>query len=310
MFDQLRATPYFRQVQLLVRLIPYVAKESCFALKGGTAINLFVRDLPRLSIDIDLAYLPLHPREQALQEAKSALRRIMNRLNRQQGFMAMMQSDQPDALRLLVKEQSAQIKIEVSPVSRGTLHPAVLSDVTESVEEHFGFASIHTETLPDLYGGKICAALDRQHPRDLFDVKLLLEAGELGRNIFEGFIVYLISHPRPMAELLAPNFKPLQPIFNNEFKGMTRVAVSEADLQAARIRLLKTLKEHMTPDDASLLLSIKQGAPNWPLFAHPHIQDLPAIKWKLHNIQKMNEKKRAQALEKLTRTLDDWLACK
>ena len=120
-----------------------------------------------------------------------------------------------------------------------------MSDVTEQVEEHFGFASINTETLPDLYGGKICAALDRQHPRDLFDVKLLLDADELSRDIFEGFITYLISHPRPMAELLAPNFKPLQPVFDNEFSGMTRISVSEAHLKNARKMLLQRLKQHI-----------------------------------------------------------------
>jgi hypothetical protein len=51
------------QVALLVRVLPHVATETCFALKGGTAINLFVRDLPRLSVDIDLVYLPIENRE-------------------------------------------------------------------------------------------------------------------------------------------------------------------------------------------------------------------------------------------------------
>ena len=49
---------YRRQVELLVRTIPPVAQEACFALKGGTAINLFIRNMPRLSVDIDLTYLP------------------------------------------------------------------------------------------------------------------------------------------------------------------------------------------------------------------------------------------------------------
>jgi hypothetical protein len=51
--------PFYRQVVLLIELLPLVARERCFALKGGTAINLFVRDLPRLSVDIDLTYLPI-----------------------------------------------------------------------------------------------------------------------------------------------------------------------------------------------------------------------------------------------------------
>lgn len=50
--------------------------DSCFALKGGTAINLFVRNLPRLSVDIDLAYLPMNNRQQALDEIDTALKTI------------------------------------------------------------------------------------------------------------------------------------------------------------------------------------------------------------------------------------------
>jgi len=67
---------YRRQVELLVRTLPYVAEEECFALKGGTAINLFVRDLPRLSVDIDLTYLPVADRDQSLTEIDDALKRI------------------------------------------------------------------------------------------------------------------------------------------------------------------------------------------------------------------------------------------
>ncbi len=71
-------SPYYKQVSLLVRMLPVIANESVFALKGGTAINLFVRDFPRLSVDLDLAYLPLEPREEALANVKAALQRITN----------------------------------------------------------------------------------------------------------------------------------------------------------------------------------------------------------------------------------------
>ena len=64
------------QVALLVRILPYVGTEACFALKGGTAINLFVRDLPRLSVDIDLVYLPIEDRETSLIGIRSALSRM------------------------------------------------------------------------------------------------------------------------------------------------------------------------------------------------------------------------------------------
>ncbi|TCQ91865.1 nucleotidyltransferase AbiEii toxin of type IV toxin-antitoxin system [Rahnella sp. JUb53] len=61
-----RESIYYRQVQLLLQLLPFIAKHDCFALKGGTAINLFIRNFPRLSVDIDLVYLPVLDREESL----------------------------------------------------------------------------------------------------------------------------------------------------------------------------------------------------------------------------------------------------
>jgi len=68
--------PYRRQAALLVGMLPYVAQEDCFALKGGTAINLFLRDMPRLSVDIDLTYLPIAPRRESLAEIDATMKRI------------------------------------------------------------------------------------------------------------------------------------------------------------------------------------------------------------------------------------------
>ena len=72
---------YRRQVALLVQALPFVAEESCFALKGGTAINLFVRNLPRLSVDIDLTYVPVADRSRSLFDIDSAMRRIAKRIS-------------------------------------------------------------------------------------------------------------------------------------------------------------------------------------------------------------------------------------
>lgn len=72
---------YRQQVELLVRTLPSVAAETVFALKGGTAINLFVRDLPRLSVDIDLTYLPVKPRNDSLSEIEETLQRIGNSIS-------------------------------------------------------------------------------------------------------------------------------------------------------------------------------------------------------------------------------------
>ena len=291
---------YARQVQLLVDVLPYVAQEPCFALKGGTAINLFVRDLPRLSVDIDLAYLPLAPRAQSLVDARAALARIAAAVTaRVNGVTARQDLNREDSLRIVLSRQRVEIKVEVSPVLRGVLHAPVSRDTAPLAQAEFGFAVVPVLAMPDLYGGKLCAALDRQHPRDWFDVMLLLDAGELTREVFEGFLVYLISHGRPINELLAARWKPLSDVFKSQFEGMTREPLAVADLEATRERLLSRLRALMTPQDKAFLLSIKSGTPDWKLFPHAVVADLPAVQWKLHNIQQMKPAQRAVSYAQL-----------
>jgi predicted nucleotidyltransferase component of viral defense system len=73
---------YRKQVALLVKIVPLVAKEVVFALKGGTAINLFLRNMPRLSVDIDLTYLPVKDRASSLKEIDTAMHRIAKEIER------------------------------------------------------------------------------------------------------------------------------------------------------------------------------------------------------------------------------------
>jgi len=300
---------YAAQVRLLVQVIPYVAAERCFALKGGTAINLFVRELPRLSVDIDLAYLPGSDRRQALLEVRAALRRIADAVSRGLPQVdATVQSNRDDELRVLVRSPQAQIKVEVSPVLRGTVHQPIERDVVPQVEDEFGFAAISCVSLPDLYGGKICAALDRQHPRDLFDVMLMLREEGLTREIFEGFLVYLISHGRPIAELLSPRWKMLDGVFQAEFSGMTREPVTLEQLESTRTSLLAAIGEQFTERDAAFLLSLKRGAPEWSLLNLPGTDQLPAVRWKLHNIMAMSASRRAEAVDTLQVVVDQILA--
>jgi hypothetical protein len=72
----MKNSPYFKQAQLMLRVMPHIGAEKCFALKGGTAINFFVRDMSRLSVDIDLTYLPLEPRGVTLVNIGEALQRV------------------------------------------------------------------------------------------------------------------------------------------------------------------------------------------------------------------------------------------
>ncbi|MFT5164034.1 MAG: hypothetical protein ACI9FJ_002631 [Alteromonadaceae bacterium] len=288
---------YYRQVQLLVSALPFVAKERCFALKGGTAINLFVRDFPRLSVDIDLA----------LGNVRNALARIAIDLQKSLKVKATIGDGKPDEMRIIVSTDIAQIKIEVSPVARGTIYEPVEMPVVEKVEDEIGFAEIQVISMADLYGGKICAALDRQHPRDLYDVKMLLESDGITRDIFNGFIAYTLSHNRPIAEVMEPKWRDITDAFHKEFEGMTFNIVSLEALNKTKGDLLQTLKPFFNQQDYDFLMSFKSGSPDWSLAPAQQIQHLPAVKWKLINIGKMESEKHNTSLTNLSRVLDSWL---
>lgn len=307
-----RNSPYYKQVALLVRCLPFVAEQTCFALKGGTAINLFVHNFPRLSVDIDLVYLRLEPRTVALQNAHAALARITENLNNTKSLNAILQDNKLDETRIIVKtlgrrQDSAQIKIEVSPVARGTLYEAKTCDVIKQVEDEFGFASIQTVSIPDLYGGKLCAAMDRQHPRDLFDVKILLQTLGIDRKIFIGYLAYLLSHSRPISEVMNPRWKDISDTFQKELKGMTFEPITLEELQAVPAAMAQSLKSQFIQSDFDFLHSFKSGDPDWSLAPHDQIQHLPAVQWKLLNVQKMHPEKRLRALKTLDETMHSWL---
>ena len=62
---------YAQKVEILIRILPIVMDEKVFAVHGGSAINLFIRDLPRYSVDIDLTYTPLESREESINLIRS-----------------------------------------------------------------------------------------------------------------------------------------------------------------------------------------------------------------------------------------------
>jgi len=297
---------YYRQVQLLLQVLPFVAQEDCFALKGGTAINLFVRDLPRLSVDIDLVYCRENNRDEALTDIKQVLTQISETITAKIKGCHVHRAfeDKSDSLRLIVSKAGTQIKVELSPVLRGTVYPVVLMEVREAVEQEFGYVEVPVVSLADLYAGKICAALDRQHPRDLFDIKLLLENEGLTEEIRKATLVYIISHNRPIAELLAPKRKDLKTIYENEFVNMSEQAISLDELTTAFEQLVKGLNQKLTVNEKAFLLSFKCNRPDWSLLALDNIERLPAVRWKQQNLDRMKTDKHQQAIDKLKQVLD------
>lgn len=298
---------YKEQVSLLVRILPFVADEQCFALKGGTAINLFFRDLPRLSVDIDLTYLPINDRKASLEGISSALVRIGERLKTDlpgshihKSYLA----GENVVTKLIVQTGQAQVKVEVSPVLRGCLYDPSKRRVSKAVENEFGFVEIQTVSFADLYAGKIVAALDRQHPRDLFDVRDLLANEGINEDLRVAFIVYLLSHNRPMAEVLAPHRKDIALEFERGFAGMTSEPVEPTELTDALENLIVEVVGKMPTAHKEFLISFNAREPNWGLMDMPVIKNLPAVKWRMANLAKLNAAQSKKYAAELSQVLN------
>lgn len=296
-------TVYFKQAELLLRIIPLIDREAVFALKGGTAINFFVRDLPRISIDIDLVYLPVGERDVSLREISSSLVRISQGIeNNIPGTKVMSRKiRRSDFLSgLFVQGQEAIVKIEPNLVIRGSVYPPARRVISPKAGDLFEI-SVECQLLSEneLYAGKICAALDRQHPRDIFDIMMLLKYGNFNAAMRKAFIVYLISHERPMVEVLNPGFVDIRPVFETEFQGMTLEQVSFEDMEKTRKELVSMIAGGLSAEEKQFIVSVKEGVPRWDLIEIEGVENLPAVKWKLLNIGRMNLSKHKKAVRKL-----------
>jgi len=298
---------YRRQAALLISVLPFVAEETSFALKGGTAINLFVRNMPRFSVDIDLTYLPLADRKTSLAEIDAAMTRIAERIQKGIPGVRVTSSklkEEGIVSKHFVELDGVRIKIEVTPVLRGCVYEPEKRSVAEAVEAAFGFAEIQVVSFADLYAGKLVAALDRQHPRDLFDVRDLLANEGISDELRKAFVVYILSHNRSMAEVLAPTLQDITQEFARGFEGMTETPVTLEQLLKAREDLIAELVGKMPAEHRRFLASFKRGKPEWHLLGIPHIEKLPAVQWKMQNLAAMDTEKRQQLIENLLKALE------
>ena len=303
---------YTRQARLLLHILNCLeyetsAGEPLFALKGGTALNFFVQPFPRLSVDIDLTYCPLDERDAAFAAMRESLLRLTETLQASLPDVQCAHTRPAGGDKLLVRYDGASVKVEPNGVIRGTVFPTEMRPLCPEARSVFD-AEVKARCLgaADLYGGKICAALDRQHPRDLFDILPLMQADSLEETTRKAFLVYALSHPRPLSELLEPRPQPLEQIFQTEFSGMTREPIALKTLEEARAWLIQAVRSGLTPNERHFLLSCKAGEPNWSLAGLPdHVPRLPAVRWKLHNIEQLRQqpKKYKTALVKLKKCL-------
>jgi len=282
---------YIETVQLLLDVAPFVFKNSPFAMKGGTAINLFHQDMPRLSVDIDLVLVdPCESRDAALATIEAALEKISTELKAKMKVKIQQTKSGSDfETKLLITRDRVRVKVEVNHVFRGSVYPIVNQRLSMAAEEKFGrYVSVPTLDYDELYASKLVAALDRQHPRDLFDVMLLYRNGGITPRMRRAFTVYLAGHNRQMNEMLPPIASDLSERFIKEFEGMTTEAVTLRELEETRERLFTELPAALDASECKFLLSMKKGEPDWEILGLPGIQNLPSLQWKLRNIEKLS----------------------
>ena len=299
---------YLDTARLLTQVAPLVFVDDTFALKGGTAINLFVRDMPRLSVDLDLVFPDYTlPREQALARINGAIRQAAARLNKLSFQTHIPVAAEAGETKLLVRRGGIEVKVEVNFVMRGTVHPVRRASLTPTARDVLlADLEIPVVSLEDLYGGKLVAAMDRQHPRDLFDVMQLFAHEGITPAIRRAFVIYLASHNRPVHEVLFPSPRDIQRDYANNFQGMTAEPVSLDALLAARNRLMSELQQGLDEAERRFLLSLVTGVPEWPLLGIAHVEHLPGIRWKLRNLaqlKKANARKFAEQADMLSTRL-------
>ena len=275
---------YADQAALVVKVLPFVEKEDAFALKGGTAINLFQLNLPRLSVDIDLTYTKITSRDEAVREINDSLDRIASDL-KAHGINCRM-SGTPVSRKLLCSDGAASIKVEPNFILRGTTCPTRKLQLCDRAQDMFGFAQINVLSFPELYGGKICAALDRQHPRDLFDIAQFYKEHSLA-EVKGGFIALALGHNRPLHELLNPFMQDQREIFAQQFAGMSDTPFTYDEHVATFERLRSEVLDLFTDEDKSHMLNFVSLEDHPSAFGIPHLAELPAIVWKRRNLESL-----------------------
>ena len=297
---------YVQQVHLVTEVLPFVAVEDCFAIKGGTAINLFELNLPRLSVDIDLTYVKMTGRDEAIGEINLALERIVKELKKA-GIDARL-SGADNARKMYCSRDKIIIKVEPNFILRGTAYPVrPLKVCNRIVELTRNETVMQVLSFKELYGGKVCAALDRQHPRDLFDMAQFYKSHSLD-EIKEGFLVLALGHNRPLHELLAPVIQEQSEIFDQQFAGMSDEPFSYDEHLATLERLTADVKDLFDDGDKQRLLDFVSLSGEENAWGIPHFDELPAIRWKRHNLEslrKSNPRKFTAQRESLERLFEE-----
>lgn len=280
---------YRRQVALLIKIMPLVFRIKDFAVHGGTAINLFCRNLNRLSVDIDLTYIPIADRKASLDAINTHLVELKGMIEK--SIPGIRVVHKPDVWKLQCSKEGTTIKIEVNGTKRGILGETQRVQLCEKAKAEFGmgttcFANI--VSWSQLYGGKIAAALSRQHPRDLFDCRNITP-NEFN-EVKDGFFLCLLGSDKPIVESLEPNPIDQAEALESQFTGMTDEPFTYEDYEASRMNLVKVVNDSLNDADKEFLISFEKGTPDWEKCCAGNLSRYPAVMWKLRNIEVLKSK--------------------
>jgi len=277
---------YRQQVELLIKIIPTLSEIDSFAVHGGSAINLYVLDLPRYSVDIDVTYTPIKPREEAFDEIHKNLSIIKEKVKAI--IPNVIISEKPN--KVYCSQKGVMVKIEVSGTKRGLVEPYEVRTLCEKAQNEFETTNkAKIVSLSQLYGGKITAALDRQHPRDLFDVKLMFNFVTDFEQVKKGFFYCLLGGDRPIFELLSPNRIDQQETMIKQFSGMTDILFSYSDYEETREKLIDFVNSNLTQQDKEFLIAFEAGNDLSQFAEYQEYLRFPSVQWKLQNIGKLKE---------------------
>lgn len=290
---------YRSQVALLIRIMPMVYRINDFAVHGGTAINLFYRNLERLSVDIDLTYIHIKNREKSLNEINAHLSNLKKEI--EHAVPGIKVIHKPNVWKLECFKDGTKIKLEVNGTKRGVIDKPTTMQLCKAARNIFHLnCNANIVSWSQLFGGKICAALSRQHPRDLFDCRSIT-ADEF-KAVKLGFMLCLLGSDKPIVESLAPNIIDQSEALENQFNGMTDVAFTYLNYEKSRTNLISVVNNGLNDDDRLFLIGFEEGNPDWSKCCAGNLSEFPSVKWKLQNISVLKQKnpvKHKEGIDKL-----------
>ena len=297
---------YERRATVAMRLLPYVAPATMFVLKGGTAINMFIRNMERLSVDIDLSLLSRVGWPQAYEDIQGGLMQIAKHIKDnvkgvKVDFVPMRKKEW--ITQLNVTADGVTIKIEAAQGMPGCVHAPTLLGTQPKVSERFGYTEMQTASFEDVYAEKIVAALSRSTGRDLFDMMKLFENEGVSDSVKSTFIVHLLADKKLVPQVITPKTDDITATFHKKFKGMTDYDVDIKDIERARDRTHTEMVVNMAEAHKQTILDYYSLKPDWSKIGLPQAAEMPAIQRRLDYLKTLTPEDRAAHIKEIKAVL-------